>query len=75
MSKEFGVEFKGCEKEAFQLFMKIDGKRGNAMESTSSIMETVIPKKKQSKEVRNLDMESNFKSNGTRSRGIHDHKY
>ena len=69
LSKEFGMEFEGCEKEAFQLFMQIDGKRRNTMESSSLTMEAATPKKKESKEVRNLDFGSKFKSNGTRRRG------
>lgn len=68
LSKEFGLDFKGCEKEALELFMKIDRKRQINREGSSSLLPDT-PKKKISKELKSLDIGSNFKSNGTRSKG------
>lgn len=68
LGKKFGVDFQGCENEALQLFMKIDQKRQINKEKAGQI-ETATPITKISKELKSLDFGSNFKSNGTSSKG------
>jgi len=68
LSKEFGVQFIGCEEAALNLFMKIDGKR-EAIEKMAGAIVTTTPTEKIPRELKNLEPASNFVSYGTRSRG------
>lgn len=68
LSKEFGVDFSGCEREAMELFMKIDSRRQSSRGKTAT-QSYQTPKRKGVKELKALELGSNFKSNGTRSRG------
>ncbi|KAH0636305.1 hypothetical protein KY290_038349 [Solanum tuberosum] len=68
LSKEFGVQFIGCEEAALNLFMKIDGKR-EAIEKMAGAIVPTTPTEKIPRELKNLEPASNFVSYGTRSRG------
>ncbi|WMV30161.1 hypothetical protein MTR67_023546 [Solanum verrucosum] len=68
LGKEFGIHFNGCEEIAEELFMKIDGKRQRTGEEAKALM-LMTPKSKVSKELKNLEVGTNFFSYGTRSRG------
>lgn len=65
------MDFRGCEKEALELFMKIDEKRqANKKKSNMQMIET--PKRKISKEVKNLDIPRAMVPEVGRSIIIHD---
>lgn len=68
LSKLFGAAFEGCDKTAFELFLKIDQKRELFKQSMGKHKDdnnsNVIPK-----EVRNLAFNMNFKDGEPRSRG------
>ncbi|KAH0746512.1 hypothetical protein KY285_008169 [Solanum tuberosum] len=68
LSKEFGVQFIGCEEAALNLFMKIDGKREAIEKMAGAIVPTTLTEKIP-RELKNLEPASNFVSYGTRSRG------
>ncbi|KAH0729689.1 hypothetical protein KY290_000805 [Solanum tuberosum] len=68
LGKEFGIHFNGCEEIAEELFMKIDGKRQRSGEAAKALM-LMTPKSKVSKELKNLEVGTNFFSYGTRSKG------
>jgi len=66
LSSEFGVNFKGCEEKAKELLMKIDSnKQGNREEQSKQ----TTGKRKGLLELKRLQLDSKFYSNGTRSKG------
>lgn len=65
LSKEFGVDFNGREERVAELFLKIDSIKKTNREGETK-QKTV--KKKGSNELKNLELDINFLSNGTRSR-------
>uniref|UniRef100_M0ZV41 DUF4283 domain-containing protein n=1 Tax=Solanum tuberosum TaxID=4113 RepID=M0ZV41_SOLTU len=66
LSSEFGVNFKGCEEKAKELLMKIDSnKQGNRGEQSKQ----TTGKRKGLLELKRLQLDSKFYSNGTRSKG------
>uniref|UniRef100_M1E0Z3 DUF4283 domain-containing protein n=1 Tax=Solanum tuberosum TaxID=4113 RepID=M1E0Z3_SOLTU len=54
LSKEFGVQFIGCEEAALNLFMKIDGKR-EAIEKMAGAIVPTTPTEKIPRELKNLE--------------------
>jgi len=68
LSRLFGAAFEGCDKTAFELFLKIDQKREFLKQNTEKNINgnnsNNIPK-----EVRNLAFNVNFKDGEPRSRG------
>lgn len=68
LSQKFGVDFKGCEEEAYALLMKLDQRRekGNKIGGSIKAANTrnAIPK-----EVRNLFFDMNFKEGEPRPSG------
>lgn len=68
LSKQFGINFQGCEKDALALFMKIDICRQFKRQEENTIpMET--PKRKGNNELKSLVIDMKFKSIGARNRG------
>uniref|UniRef100_M0ZTL7 Uncharacterized protein n=1 Tax=Solanum tuberosum TaxID=4113 RepID=M0ZTL7_SOLTU len=63
LGKKFGIHFNGCEEIAEELFMKIDGKRQRTGEAAKALM-LMTPK---SKELKSLEVGTNFFSYGTTS--------
>ncbi|WMV34480.1 hypothetical protein MTR67_027865 [Solanum verrucosum] len=59
LGKEFGIHFNGCEEIAEELFIKIDGKRQRTGEAAKALM-LMTPKSKVSKELKNLEVGTNF---------------
>lgn len=66
LSSEFGVDFRGCEEKAEEIFMKIEK---NKQESKGEKSTTVGVKKKGINELKGLVLDTKFMSFGTRSRG------
>ncbi|KAG5590840.1 hypothetical protein H5410_041354 [Solanum commersonii] len=66
LSKEFGVAFKGCSEEAFNLLLKIDQRRVNKT-TTIEYIPVISDKKVAPKEVRNLIFDVNYKDKDSRS--------
>ncbi|WMV44403.1 hypothetical protein MTR67_037788 [Solanum verrucosum] len=66
LSKEFGVDFKGCEENAAELFQKIDR---NKLENKDIQNEQKVQKRKGLNELKSLELDTNFMSYGTRSKG------
>ncbi|WMV48686.1 hypothetical protein MTR67_042071 [Solanum verrucosum] len=66
LSKEFGVDFKGCEEKAAELFQKIDR---NKLENKVIQNEQKVQKRKGLNELKSLELDTNFMSYGTRSKG------
>ncbi|WMV55766.1 hypothetical protein MTR67_049151 [Solanum verrucosum] len=68
LSQLFGVAFKGCDKAAFDLFLRIDQKRGDLRQKK---VETTPIKAKNtiSKEIRNLEFHVKFKEGESRNKG------
>jgi len=68
LSKEFGVEFEGCKKEALALFKKIDSRRHSRnIETERKTGEST--KVKGIQELKGLMIDMKFQSKGTRNRG------
>jgi len=68
LSKEFGVEFEGCRKEALALFKKIDKRRHSRnIETERKTGEST--KVKGIQELKGLMIDMKFQSKGTRNRG------
>ena len=66
MGTKFGVNFKGCEEKAKELFMKIDN---NKQENKEKQGDQEIIKRKGINELKGLELNTKFMSYGTRSRG------
>lgn len=67
MSKEFGVIFDGCRKEALALLMKIDSRRFNTVKK-STRQEGEPIKVRGMQELRGLAIDMKFESSGPRTR-------
>jgi len=68
LSQLFGAAFEGCDKVAFDLFLRIDQKRGELTQKAASIAST-SGKKLIPKEIKNLEFHVKFKEGEPRSRG------
>lgn len=68
---EFGVDYKGCEDKAKELFRKTEN---NKQEIKGKHGEQEIVKKKGMNELKGLELNTKFMRNGTRSRGIFGYK-
>lgn len=66
LSSEFGIDFKGCEKKAKELLMKIDS---NKQENRGKQSEQITGKRNGLRELKKLQLDSKFYINGTRSKG------
>lgn len=66
LCKQFGICFKGCEKEAMTLFKKIDNSRQAIKQEAEKAQQSTI-KKKGMNVLKGLVFDMNFKSNGSRS--------
>lgn len=68
LSKQYGANFHGCEKEALALFMKIDSCRQAKRQAAEPLI-MATPKKKGTQELKGLMFDMKFKSTGGRNRG------
>lgn len=68
MSKVFGVQFEGCEKEALALFKKIDNRR-QAAKAAAEKEKGVSNKIKGIQELKGLMTDLKFQNKGTKNRG------
>lgn len=67
LSELFGAAFEGCDKVTFDLFLRIDRKRGELKEKETSVMSS--GKRSIPKEIKNLEFHVKFKEGEPRNRG------
>lgn len=68
LSQLFGVAFKGCDKVAFDLFLRIDRKMGGLKQKKAYVVST-SGKRFILKEIKNLEFHVKFKEGQPRNKG------